>query len=119
MTGPKQRVASRIPSSLARNSAFRLTANVARLLLGLATGVMTARWLGPDDKGSLSTLLFVGHVVLFYVCGLGLGEAATVLVGRGAVSLQRAVSGSIGLLAPACGVGAVCLWPVAARANWS
>lgn len=37
------------------------------MALALVTGVMTARWLGPYHKGTLSTLLFAGQVVLFHL----------------------------------------------------
>ena len=104
--------------SFAHNSLLRLIAHVARLLFGLATGVMTARWLGSYEKGTLSTLLFAGHVVLFYVCGLGLGDALIILVGRREFTLQRAISASVALLLPACALGIACLWVLGLIADW-
>jgi O-antigen/teichoic acid export membrane protein len=80
--------------SLARNSLARLSADVSGLVFGLIAGVLTARWLGPSGKGSLSALTFLGSLFL-HACCVGLGDAAIVLVGQKRASLQEALSASV------------------------
>ena len=105
--------------SLARNSTARLGSLMAVLVFGFATSVMTARWLGPSGKGTLSALSFMGDVFFFYICLMGLGEAGIVLVAKKEVTLQRALSASLlPLLATGC-VGAVALLIVSIPADWS
>ena len=105
--------------SLARNSTARLGALLAVLGFGFATSVMTARWLGPSGKGTLSALSFMGDVFFFFICLMGLGEAGIVLVAKKEVTLQRALSASLlPLLATGC-VGATALLLVSIPADWS
>src|SRR3712207_5268263 len=42
--------------SLARSSAIRLMSSASFLVLAFVTSVVTARWLGPSNKGTLSAL---------------------------------------------------------------
>ena len=78
-------VSSRPP--LARTSLARLLSEGAGVLFGAITGIITARWLEPSGKGTLSTLLFVVNVLFFYACSLGLSDAATILRARQRLSL--------------------------------
>jgi O-antigen/teichoic acid export membrane protein len=84
----------------------------------MVSAVVTARILGPAAKGTLSTLLFVG-AMLSYACSLGLGDAATVLAGRGQIGLDRALSTSIvaTIVASTFGLGALVV--VANMCDWS
>lgn len=90
----------------------------ANLIAWLLTGVVTARVLGPYNKGTLSTLSFIGDTVLFYVCSLGLGEALPVVRGQHGASLHRLVSASLlpSLVASAGGV-AMLFW-IVIPADW-
>jgi O-antigen/teichoic acid export membrane protein len=72
---------------LAHTSLARLFAEGAGVFFGAITGIITARWLEPEGKGTLSTLLFVVNVLFFYACSLGLSDAATILKARRRLSL--------------------------------
>lgn len=86
--------------------------------MGFITAVVTARVLGPAGKGTLSTLLLVG-VLLSYVCTMGIGDAATVLIARGRFTLQDAYAGSVGPVALASLLGVGCLWVLVPLADWT
>lgn len=94
-------------------------ADVAVLLGGLVTAVVTARWLGPAGKGALSALLLIGHVFLFYSLALGLGDAAVFLVKGRDESIQRAVSATLPVLAGASLIGIAILLGISIPADWS
>jgi O-antigen/teichoic acid export membrane protein len=81
--------------SLARSSTARLGALLSTLVFGFVTSVLTARWLGPSGKGTLSALSFLGDIFFFYICMLGLGEASIVMIGKKQVTVQRALSASL------------------------
>ena len=102
--------------NLARNSAARLIAYVVTLGMGFIYSVVTARWLGPADRGILSTLTFLSVVIAQLAC-LGLGEAAIVLVGQKRASIQRALSAAVGALALTSVVG-IAVLAAAAAANF-
>ena len=106
------------PPSIRSNSLARLLSNGARLAVGLVSATVTARWLGPADKGTLSSLLFVG-ILLTYGSSLGLGDAAVVLRGQRFTSLQNAISTSLVPALCASLVGVAVLWIVAIAAEWS
>lgn len=89
------------------------------LVFGTVTSIVTARWLGPSAKGTLSALFFLGDAFFFYLCSLGLDEAAIILVARGEATLQEALERSILPLAIASCLGAMGLFIVAVPANWS
>lgn len=106
--------------SLARNSSVRLVAYVGMVGMGFIYAIVTARWLGPADKGVLATLTF--FAVMFSQLGcLGLGDAAVVLVGQGRASFQQALSAIVGGLLPTAMVMTVALFCVASvslGADW-
>ena len=89
-----------------------------KVVLGFLSALITARSLGPEGKGTLSTILFIG-VLLSYGATMGLGDATTVLVGRGRYSLQQATSASILPIGAACILGIGCLWSVVPVAGWN
>jgi len=79
------------PSSVGGDAALRLAADVGAAAMGFATGVITARALGPDGKGTLAVIAFL--LGLFGPLGtLGLGEVAVVWFGRKRLSLQATFS---------------------------
>ena len=82
------------PPSLGTGSAARLLAEGAGLVFGTLAAVITARWLGPDGKGVIATLTFMA-ALFGRAATLGLGEAGIVMVGRGTVSKQGAVSANL------------------------
>lgn len=105
--------------SLARGSILLFAALLSTLVFGLATSIVTARWLGPEGKGTLSALLFVAEGMFRNICALGLGEAAVILLGRGQASLQDAIASSLVplFLAGCLGIGG--LLGVSVLAQWS
>lgn len=120
MTGSARRsTRPRERSSLARSSSLLFAASLSTLVFGLATSIVTARWLGPEGKGTLSALLFLAEGMLFNICALGLGEAAVILLGRGQASLQDALASSLVplLLAGCLGIGGLLI--IAIPAHWS
>jgi O-antigen/teichoic acid export membrane protein len=104
--------------SLREHSAGRVLAQIGRLLLGFGVAVLTARSLGPADKGTLSTLSFMG-VFLSCTASLGLGEAAAVVAHRKQLSHDEAVSASLLPAAFTSLVAVAVLWAVAAILDWS
>lgn len=104
--------------SLGRNSTARLASDLAQLPVGLIGAVITARWLGPAGKGSLSTLLLL-TTLLTYACSAGLEDAAIVLYGQRRAKLQDALSGSIPVILATSVVGVAILWIAGGIADWS
>src|SRR5437773_1473155 len=80
--------------SLRVNSLARLVLEGGRLASGFVSAAITARWLGPAGKGTLSALLFIA-ALLSYGSTMGLGEAVTVMIGRAETNLDRSVSRSL------------------------
>lgn len=104
--------------SIARNSFASLVANVSRLGCGFLAGAITARALGPSGKGALAALLFIGEVVLFYLCRLGLGDALIVFGSRREVSLQEVLAASWVPLVLSSLAGSFVLAGIAVVAEW-
>lgn len=94
----------RTSRSLAANSVIRFLTESAVLGFGLVSGVVVARSLGPEGKGTLATLAF-----LFGVIGqttpLGVDEASIILIGQRRASLQRALSAALPLMLVSAIVG--------------
>jgi hypothetical protein len=109
--------ATELPS-IRVGSFARLLGLGARLLIGTASAVVTARLLGPSQKGTLSSLLYV-VTLLSYGCALGLGQAGTVLAGRGEVDRSRALQISIFSVGATSVGGMVLLAATAWVADWS
>ena len=104
--------------SLARSASARFAASGGMLLFGTVTSIITARGLGPSGKGTLSALFFISDVILFHLCGLGMGEAATLLAARNEVSIRDSLRRSLIPLGLASAAGAGALLLVAFPANW-
>lgn len=97
MEGPQvgeQPIAVSKRPSLAVNSFARLMSDVALVLFGLFAGVITARVLTPSGKGTYAVLSFL-VIALGQISTLGLGDAATIMIGKNEISLQRAFSASV------------------------
>lgn len=103
---------------LAASSTARFAADIAVVVLGMVSAVITARWLGPAGKGALSTLLYIG-TLLSYAVSLGLGDSAIILIGKQKASLQDAVSAAILPILGALPFGVLALWLAAFEADWS
>jgi O-antigen/teichoic acid export membrane protein len=97
--------------SLGRNSLARFAADGAGLVFGLIASTITARWLGPSGKGTLSAFTFLGGLFM-QLCCLGLGDAAIVLVGQRKVSSQEALSATVAAIGMSTLLGMVALWAV-------
>jgi O-antigen/teichoic acid export membrane protein len=105
--------------SLARSSVARFGASIAVLTFGFISSVVTARILGPASKGALSALSFLGDIFFFYICGLGLGEAAIILIGQRRATLQRALSAGLAALFITGILGMAGLLIASVPAQWS
>ena len=89
----KDRVATGIDtpmSGVPRDSAVRLAATLVSYLAGAVVAVITARWLGPSGKGIAALIGLLAGLVT-RVAVLSLGEAAVVLVGKGAARREAAI----------------------------
>jgi O-antigen/teichoic acid export membrane protein len=97
--------------SLALNSLARLTSDGATFILGVLAAIMTARWLGPADKGTLSTLTFIGALAML-ASTLGLGDAAIVELNRRRAPLDRTLSATVAAVGALSIAGALALGAV-------
>lgn len=82
---------------IAGDSLRRLVAELVAVVLAFATGIMTARELGPGAKGTLSELSFL-TVAGAVAAGLGLGEAGVVLLARRYRTLPQILRATLTLL---------------------
>lgn len=106
--------------SLTRGSAARFFADASGLVFGLVSGVIAARGLGPEGKGLFSSLTLLTGIML-WVCSLGLGDAAIVMVGQGKATVQKALSVTVTAVLALSLAGMVLLWAasiVAFRNDW-
>jgi O-antigen/teichoic acid export membrane protein len=94
------------PAGLMKNSVARFASDGTGLILGTISAIVTARVLGPSDKGTLAVLTFV-TLLAIQCCTLGLGDAAVVRVGQGKASAQRALSSSLAIVFASSLVGAL------------
>lgn len=85
---------------------MRLVSDGGGLVLGTISTIVTARVLGPSGKGTLAALSFI-TVIAAQCATLGLGDAAVVRVGQARVSVQQALSSSLGVVSAASLAGAV------------
>lgn len=69
------------PLSMSRGSLARFVADASGFALAVIASVITARVLGPADKGVYSTIVLLSGLFI-QLSNMGLGDAATVLVGR-------------------------------------
>jgi O-antigen/teichoic acid export membrane protein len=104
--------------SLTRNTLSRLFADLTSLAVGLITGVVTARWLGPDGKGVLSSLTYLS-VLIGQACCLGLQEASIVMIGQKRATRQEALSATVAATTVTTAVGVLILWGVCGFEFWS
>lgn len=79
--------------TLRRDAATRVVADVVGLVTSFASGAITARWLEPDGKGVLSTLVFFASLAV-HLGGFGLGDALIYHVASGRIDRRLAVSAS-------------------------
>jgi O-antigen/teichoic acid export membrane protein len=77
--------------SLTMNAAVRLIVDVSGFMVGTMAAIVTARWLGPADRGTFSAITYVAGLIAA-AATLGLGDAAIVEINRRGISLGRAVS---------------------------
>jgi len=107
--------------SLARNSLARFAADAAGLVLGMACGIITARWLGPAGKGLLSAIIFLSGFCI-QLALIGLGESAIVAIGQKKATAQEALATSIALFVPATLAAIFIFWAASRfefRDDWS
>lgn len=77
--------------SIMRNSVFAFAPQALAVFTGIASSVVTARYLGPEGRGALSIVL-LALVVLTMIGDLGLGHAVTYFVSKGRLSAPRALA---------------------------
>ncbi len=107
--------------SLRRNSAARFLSDASALVFGMVAGVITARWLGTAGKGLFSSLTFIAGLVM-QVCSVGLGDAATVLVGQKKATIDQAASATVTAGLIGAGIGTALVWfasLIAFQQDWS
>jgi len=108
------------PASMRRGSAARFIADASGLVFGILSGVITARGLGPAGKGLFSSLTLLSGIVL-WVCSLGLGDAAIVMVGQRKATVQEALSVTVTAVLGLSILGTALLWGamiLAFRSDW-
>jgi O-antigen/teichoic acid export membrane protein len=126
-TGPNQpgtaasigQIANVVPS-LGRNSAARFAADIFGMGFGVIVGVVTARFLGPHGKGLFSSLNLLSALVM-HASSLGLGDAVAVFAGRRGITMQRAISATIGATLVMTVVAVAVFWVLAVgafRTDW-
>lgn len=108
---------SPIPS-LGKNASVRLVGDFLILCLGLVSATITARILGPADKGTLSTLLFI-QVIVSYSASIGLPDAAIVLVGQREATRQQMLSVIAPVLGLSYSVGILAFLSFGLIVDWS
>lgn len=71
-------------------------ARVSNILLGIVTGILTARLLGPEGRGALATVSQMASLTVAFG-HLGVGNAALYYLGRGDHDAGRLINHSVGL----------------------
>lgn len=74
--------------SIARNSGLALGAQVIGMAGGIATSILTARFLGPSGRGVLVLVNFT-VMLLMVLAGLGLNSSLVYMIGKRKVSRQQ------------------------------
>jgi O-antigen/teichoic acid export membrane protein len=90
-------------------STVRLLSDGTTAFAALVAGAVVARRLGPGGKGTASTLNYL--ITIFgSLAGLGLGEAAAIVMGRTGAKLQEAVAATLSMVIRGAPLGIVALW---------
>lgn len=95
------------PGKALRDTLGILGTRVVWSILGLVSGVILARWLGPYDRGVLAIVLLVPSTVLTLV-KLGISPATVYFINRKEASVDQVASNSV-MLALALGVASALL----------
>jgi len=69
-------------STLSRHYLSTVAANASILLLGVLSGVLAARLLGPEARGELAVIILWPSAVVYILGSLGLHDAATYFAAR-------------------------------------
>lgn len=104
--------------SLKVNALARFISNAALVVTGFVSATVTARWLGPSGKGTLSTLLYIVAVASLFA-SLGVGDAATIIAGGSKRRLQKLLAVSMPALIVSSLIGIGILLAAAWLASWS
>jgi len=100
--------------SVPRNSFLAFLPHASGLVVGLATSVVTARYLGPEGRGVLSVALLAGGAY-YLLASAGLGTAVTYFVSKGRLTPGQALGFCLAaslVAGTAAQAVALALWPV-------
>jgi O-antigen/teichoic acid export membrane protein len=90
--------------NFARDGFSTVVFTVAKLLVGLLTGIIIARALGPDGRGALTAVLTAPQV-LGWILGMGSGTAVTYFLSRDATAGGKLLSTWLLIMVPISIVG--------------
>jgi O-antigen/teichoic acid export membrane protein len=77
--------------------------------MGVLSGVVLARWLGPENRGILALVLLIPSTVVTVV-KFGVSQANVYTINRQQVSVDRVASNSLVMAAVLGTVSALCVW---------
>jgi O-antigen/teichoic acid export membrane protein len=110
--------ASTYTRRLRTNALARFISSGSMVITGFVTATVTARWLGPADKGTLSTMLYIA-TICGLLASLGLGEASIVVAGGDARRLQQLMALTLPLILMATIPAVIILLAAAWIGHWS
>ena len=79
-----------------RDTTLLVAARISNILLGIITGGLTSRWLGPEGKGQLALLSSMTSLTIVFG-HLGVGDANLFHLGSGKFNARRLLDHSVGL----------------------
>ncbi len=90
---------ARAPRSFVRDGAATVVVTALTMALGLLTGIIVARTLGPDGRGALTAVLTAPQV-LGWLFGMGCGKAVTFALSRDPAAGGRLLASWVVILVP-------------------
>ncbi|MBI1814320.1 MAG: oligosaccharide flippase family protein [Deltaproteobacteria bacterium] len=88
--------------AVGKNALYTLTAGLSSFAMGLGTGIITARWLGPHDRGIFSLISVLPHTISSLV-KLGMAQGSVYAIRRDHAD-PGAVAGHLLILAIAISI---------------
>ncbi|HET8947010.1 MAG TPA: oligosaccharide flippase family protein [Candidatus Polarisedimenticolia bacterium] len=103
--------------SLAKAILGNVGATLVSYVPTLATGILTARLLGPEGKGVYVLAFLVSYLVV-NVFTLGVGSANIYYIARGERDARTALGTTLAIVLPLGALGAVAIWSSLALGLW-